>query len=61
MKKVGMTPFVADSYLELGRLNKHEKKPEEAKKCLNEAIRVYEQMSADFSLKTAREVLASLK
>lgn len=58
---VGMNLFIADSYLELGRLKKHEKKLEEAKGCFNEAIQIYEQMIADFSLKIARVTLASLK
>ncbi len=60
-KEAGMRPHIARAYLDLGLLYFKEKKTEQAKKCISEAIQIFEQTEAEGDLKQAKEALASLE
>jgi tetratricopeptide (TPR) repeat protein len=60
-KEVGAKRTMGMAYLDLGLLYKVKGKTEQAKKCISEAIQVFEQSEAEGSLKQAKEALASLK
>jgi hypothetical protein len=47
--------------LDLGLLNRTKGKTEQARKCISEAIQIFEQTEADGFLKQAKEALASVE
>jgi tetratricopeptide (TPR) repeat protein len=59
-KEAGMRPHMGRAYLDLGLLYRKTEKTEQAKKCLSEAIQIFEQTEAEGYLKQAKEALASL-
>ncbi len=60
-KEAGMRVYMGRAYLDLGLLYLKEKKTEQAKKCILEAIQIFEQTEAEGYLKQAKEALASLE
>jgi class 3 adenylate cyclase/tetratricopeptide (TPR) repeat protein len=58
-KETGMKGILGHAYLDLGLLYGMKGKTEQAKKCLSEAIRIFEQTEAEGFLKQAKEALAS--
>jgi hypothetical protein len=46
--------------LELGLLHKIKGRTDEARKCISDAVRLFEECEADVFLKQAREALAAL-
>jgi tetratricopeptide (TPR) repeat protein len=49
------------AYLDLGLLYRMKGKTEQAKKCISEAIQIFEQTEAQGFLKQAKEALASIQ
>ena len=60
-KEIGAKGTMGIAYLDFGLLYKMKGKTEQAKKCLSEAIQIFEQTEAEGFLKQAKEALASLK
>jgi tetratricopeptide (TPR) repeat protein len=60
-KEIGMKGQMGMAYLDLGLLHKTKKRTEQARRCISEAIQLFEQCEAEFYLKQAREALASLE
>jgi tetratricopeptide (TPR) repeat protein len=60
-KEIGSKGTMGMAYLDLGLLHKMKGKTEQAKKCLSEAMQIFEQTEAEGFLKQAQEALASLK
>ena len=60
-KEIGMKGTMGMAYLDLGLLHKTKKRTEQARRCISEAIQLFEQCEAEFYLKQAREALASLE
>jgi tetratricopeptide (TPR) repeat protein len=60
-KEIGAKGTMGRAYLDLGLLYKSKKRIEEAKRCISEAIQIFEQTEADGFLKQAKEALASLR
>jgi class 3 adenylate cyclase/tetratricopeptide (TPR) repeat protein len=60
-KEIGAKGTMGMAYLDLGLLYRMKGKTEQAKKCISEAILLFEQCEADGFLKQAKEALASLK
>jgi len=60
-KEIGAKGMMGMAYLDLGLLYRMKRKTERAKKCLSEAIRIFEQTEAEIYLKQAKEALASLE
>jgi tetratricopeptide (TPR) repeat protein len=60
-KEIGAKGTMGEAYLDLGLLYRTKGKTEQAKKCISEAIQIFEQTEADGFLKQAKEALASLK
>jgi tetratricopeptide (TPR) repeat protein len=60
-KEIGAKGLLGMAYLDLGLLHRVKGKTEEARKCLSEAIQIFEQTEAEGFLKQAKEALASLK
>ena len=58
---IGAKRWTAQAYLDLGLLYRTKGKTEQAKKCISEAIQIFEQTESEGFLKQAREALASLK
>jgi tetratricopeptide (TPR) repeat protein len=58
-KEIGAKGTMGMAYLDLGLLYRMKGKTEQAKKCLSEAIRIFEQTEAEGFLKQAKEALAS--
>jgi len=58
-KEIGAKGTMGMAYLDLGLLHKMKGKTEQAKKCLSEAIQIFEQCEAEGFLKQAKEALAS--
>jgi tetratricopeptide (TPR) repeat protein len=59
-KEIGANGILGDTYLDLGLLHKAKGRTEQAKKCISDAIQVFEQCKAESYLKQAKEALASL-
>jgi tetratricopeptide (TPR) repeat protein len=59
-KEIGAKGTMGMAYLDLGLLYRTKGKTEQAKKCISEAIQIFEQTEAEGFLKQAREALASL-
>ena len=60
-KEIGASGVLGQFHLDLALLNKSKGRTDKAKKCLSEAITVFEECEAEFYLKQAKEALASLK
>jgi tetratricopeptide (TPR) repeat protein len=60
-KEIGMKGTMGMAYLDLGLLHKTKKRTEQARRCISEAIQLFEQCEAEFYLKQANEALASLE
>ena len=59
-KEIGAKTFQGTACLNLGLLHKAKKRTAQARKCMTEAVQLYEQCEAETSLKRAKEALASL-
>jgi len=60
-RKIGAKGIMGQAYLELGILHKAKKGAEKAKKCISEAVQLFEQCEAEVFLKQAHEELESLR
>jgi tetratricopeptide (TPR) repeat protein len=60
-KEIGAKGMLGTAYLDLGLLHKSKKRIEEAKRCISEAIQLFEQCEMEEFLKQAKEALASLR
>jgi tetratricopeptide (TPR) repeat protein len=60
-KEIGTKGTMGMAYLDLGLLYRTKGKTEQARKCLSEAIQIFEQTEAEGFLKQAKDALASLK
>jgi tetratricopeptide (TPR) repeat protein len=60
-KEIGAKGMLGTAYLDLGLLHKSKKRIEEAKRCISEAIQIFEQREADGFLKQAKEALVFLR
>jgi tetratricopeptide (TPR) repeat protein len=60
-REIGAKSTMGMAYLDLGLLARMKGKTEQAKKCLSEAIQIFEQSEAEGFLKKAKEALASLR
>ena len=60
-KEIGAKGTMGMAYLDLGLLYRAKGKTEQARKCLSEAIQIFEQTEAEGFLKQAKEALASLR
>ena len=59
-KEIGAKGILGDAYLNLGLLHKAKGRTEQAKKCISDAIQVFEHSKAEVYLQQAKEALASL-
>ena len=59
-KEIGANSWMAMAYLDLGLLHKAKKRNDQARKCISEAIELFEQCEAEVYLQQAKEALASL-
>jgi class 3 adenylate cyclase/tetratricopeptide (TPR) repeat protein len=59
-KEIGAKSTMGMAYLDLGLLHKMKGKTEQAKKCLSEAIQIFEETEAEGFLKQAKEAFNSL-
>jgi tetratricopeptide (TPR) repeat protein len=59
-KEIGAKSILGQSYLNLGLLHKAKKRIDQARECISEAIKVFEQCEAEIFLKQAKEALVSL-
>ena len=60
-KEVGAKRTIGMAYLDLGLLYKMKGKTEQAKKCISEAIQIFEETEAEGFLKQAKEALSSIE
>jgi hypothetical protein len=60
-KEIGAKGTMGMAYLDLGLLHKMKGKTEQAKKCLSEAIQIFEETEAEVFLKQAKGTVASLE
>jgi tetratricopeptide (TPR) repeat protein len=60
-QEIGAKSLLGQTTLELGLLHKIKGRTDEARKCISDAVRLFEECEADGFLKQAREELASLK
>ena len=60
-QEIGAKGLLGQVTLELGLLHKIKGKTDEARKCISDAVRLFEECEADVFLKQAQEELASLK
>jgi len=60
-KEIGAKGTMGMAYLDLGLLHRMKGKTEQAKKCISEAIQIFEETEAEGFLKQAKEALASLE
>ena len=58
-KEIGAKGFQGLACFNLGLLHKAKKRTEQARKCITEAVQLYEQCEAETYLKQAKEALAS--
>jgi len=59
-KEIGAKGILGGAYYDLGLLHKAKKRIDQARQCISEAIKVFEQCDAEIFLKQAKESLASL-
>jgi tetratricopeptide (TPR) repeat protein len=60
-KEIGAKGTMGMAYLDLGLLHRTKGKTDQAKKCISEAIDIFEQTEAEGFLKQAKEALASVR
>jgi tetratricopeptide (TPR) repeat protein len=60
-REIGAKGTMGMAYLDLGLLHKTKKKTEQARRCISEAIQLFEQCEAEFYLNQARGAFASLE
>jgi ATP/maltotriose-dependent transcriptional regulator MalT len=60
-QEVGAKGLLAQATLQLGFLHKIKGKTDEARKCISDAVRLFEECEADVFLKKAKKALASLE
>ncbi len=60
-KEIGAKGTMGVAYLDLGLLYRMKEKTEQAKNCISEAIRIFEETEAEGFLKQAEEALSSLQ
>jgi class 3 adenylate cyclase/tetratricopeptide (TPR) repeat protein len=60
-KEIGAKGAMGQAYLDLGLLHRMKGTIEQAKKCISEAIQIFEECEAEGYLKQAKEALASLE
>ena len=60
-KEIGAKGFLGSAYLDLGLLHKGKRRNDQARKCISEAIQIFEQCEAEIYLKQAKEALESIK
>jgi class 3 adenylate cyclase/tetratricopeptide (TPR) repeat protein len=60
-KEVGAKSILGQAYLDLGLLHKSKRRNEEARKCLSEAIQIFQETEAEFYLREANEALLSIQ
>jgi tetratricopeptide (TPR) repeat protein len=61
LREIGAKSFLGGAYLDLGLFNKARKKNQQARECISEAIKIFEETGAEEILKQAKEALDSLK
>jgi len=61
LKEIGANGFLGYPYLSLGLLYKSNKRTDQAKQCILEAINIFQECGAEANLKQANEVLDSLE
>jgi tetratricopeptide (TPR) repeat protein len=59
-KQIGANSILGQAYFDLGRLHNTKGRTDQAKKCLCDAVKLFEQCEAVIFLKQAKDVLASL-
>ena len=59
-REAGAKGILATAYLDLGLLHKAKKRTDQARECLTEAIKIFEENQGQVYLKQAKEALASL-
>ena len=59
-QEIGAKGLLGQVTLELGLLHKIKGRTDEARKCISDAVRLFEECEADVFLKQAREALAAL-
>jgi class 3 adenylate cyclase/tetratricopeptide (TPR) repeat protein len=59
-KQFGAKGILGQVYLDLGLLHKAKKRTSSARKCISEAINIFEQIGAEVRLKQAKDALASI-
>jgi tetratricopeptide (TPR) repeat protein len=60
-KEISAKGLLGQATLELGLLHKIKGRTDEARKCISDAVHLFEECEADVFLKQAKEALASLK
>jgi class 3 adenylate cyclase/tetratricopeptide (TPR) repeat protein len=60
-KEIGAKGTMGMAYLDLGLLHRTKGRTEQARKCISEAIQIFEQTEAEGFLKQAKEALASIE
>jgi class 3 adenylate cyclase/tetratricopeptide (TPR) repeat protein len=61
LREIGAKSFLGGAYLDLGLFYKARKKNQQARECISEAIKIFEEREAEEILKQAKEALDSLK
>lgn len=59
-KEIRAKGTLGQAFLDLGLLHKEKKRTDQARECISEAIRIFEQCEAEIFLKQAKEALASM-
>jgi hypothetical protein len=60
-QEIGAKGLLGQSTFELGLLHKLKGRTDEARKCISEAVQLFEECEADVYLKQAREALSSIE
>jgi tetratricopeptide (TPR) repeat protein len=60
-KEIGAKGTMGMAYFDLGVLYRMKGKTEQAKKCISEALQIFEECEAEGFLKQAKEALASVE
>jgi hypothetical protein len=60
-EEIGAKGLLGGAYLDLGLFYKARKKTQQARYCISEAIKIFEESEAEVFLKPAKEEMESLK
>jgi tetratricopeptide (TPR) repeat protein len=60
-KEIGATSLLGQAYLDLGLLHKKKGRIDQARTCINESVRIFEDCETGIFLEQAKEVLVSLQ